>query len=237
MGDPAGIGPELAAKLLADPQNYHKANIYVLADLSEVRAAEKTAGVSIPIVDVAGPEGVQVLDDGTAPSEPIPLGKESKEAGERAMHQLKRAVAMANRNEVDAIVFTPLNKTSMHWGGMNEEDELQWFAKYLSHNGMTSEINITGDIWTARVTSHVGIKDVASKVTKKGVLDTIELLNRLLYVSLCAILHLFIGVHGLIRTDVSTASRYLVSVCAHLIRIVARMGSSAVKRSIRSSPG
>ena len=184
LGDAAGIGPELAAKLLADPQNRQKANLYVLADLSEVRAAEFMAGVTIPIVDVAGPEGVQVLDDGTAPSTPIPIGKESKEAGERAMHQLTRAVAMANRGEVDAIVFTPLNKTSMHWGGMIEEDELRWFAKYLNHDGVTSEINITRGIWTARVTSHVAINEVASRISKKGVADAIELLNRLLYVPL-----------------------------------------------------
>lgn len=78
IGDPAGVGPELAAKLLADPQNRAKADIFVLADLSEVNAAAAAAGVTIPISEVAGPEGVQVLDDGSCPPTPFILRKETK---------------------------------------------------------------------------------------------------------------------------------------------------------------
>jgi 4-hydroxy-L-threonine phosphate dehydrogenase PdxA len=182
LGDHAGVGPELAAKLLADPQNREKADIFVLADLAEVKAAAFVAGVTIPISDVAGPNGVKVLDDGSTPTTPIQVGEVSKEAGERALYQLKRAVAMANKGEVDAIVFTPLNKTSLHMAGMQEEDELRWFAKYLKHYGVTSEINIIDGLWTARVTSHVGIKDVAAIITARAVTGAIELLNVLLYV-------------------------------------------------------
>ena len=177
MGDPAGIGPELAAKLLADSENYQKADIFVLADLSEVHRAASLANVSIPIIATAGPTGVQVLDDHTAPLTPIEVGKVSKAAGERVMHQLTRGVELANAGKIDAIFFTPLNKTSCHLAGMHEEDELRWFAKALKYDGVTSEINITTGLWTSRVTSHIGIKDVASRVTKQGVFDAIELLH------------------------------------------------------------
>lgn len=183
LGDPAGVGPELAVKLLADPKNRQRADIFVLADLSEIKAAEAAAGVTIPISSKAGPDSVQVLDDGTAPITPIPVQTESLEAGERALHQLKRAVAMASRGEIDGICFTPLNKTSMHLAGMQEEDELRWFAKTLGYEGFTSEINIIKGLWTARVTSHIGIKDVAGRIKKEKVAAAIELLHTLLYVS------------------------------------------------------
>jgi 4-hydroxy-L-threonine phosphate dehydrogenase PdxA len=182
FGDPAGIGPELAVKLLADPKNQEKADIFVLADLLEVNAAALAAGVNISIVDVAGSDGVQVLDDGSAPSEAIKIREVSTQAGERALHQLKRAVKLANEGKVDAIVFTPLNKTSLHLAGMHEDDELRWFAKYLNHDGVTSEINITKGLWTSRVTSHIGIKDVAARVKAERVTESIELLSTLLYV-------------------------------------------------------
>jgi 4-hydroxy-L-threonine phosphate dehydrogenase PdxA len=180
IGDPAGVGPELAAKLLADPQNRAKADIFVLADLSEVKAAAAAAGVTIPISEVAGPDGVQVLDDGSCPSAPFILRKETREGGERCLHQLRRAMDMANRDEIDAIVFTPLNKTSLHLAGMGEMDELHWFAKYFKHDGFHCEINVIEGLWTARVTSHLGIKDVAKNVTEKSVGDAIELLHTLL---------------------------------------------------------
>ena len=180
MGDPAGVGPELAARLLADPRNRAKADIYVLADQSEVDDAARLVGVEIPCASSPSANAVCVLDDHTRPSEPIAIGQISKVAGARVMHQLNRALALANEGKVGAIVFTPLNKTSLHMGGMHEEDELRWFAKTLHHDGLTSEINIIDGLWTARVTSHVAIKDVAERVTEQAVYDSVELLHTLL---------------------------------------------------------
>jgi 4-hydroxythreonine-4-phosphate dehydrogenase len=182
LGDPAGVGPELGAKLLADPNNRARADLIVLADKSEVEAAAAVAQVTIPIADQAGPDSVQVLDDGTAPTTPIERGKISVEAGARTLYQLQRAVALVNTGKADAIVFTPLNKTSLHMAGMHEEDELRWFAMHMGHEGTTSEINIIPGLWTSRVTSHVGIKDVSARINKHGVKNAVELLHSLLYV-------------------------------------------------------
>jgi 4-hydroxythreonine-4-phosphate dehydrogenase len=105
---------------------------------------------------------------------------ESEAAGARVLHQLRRAVALVNDGEADAIVFAPLNKTSLHLAGMKHEDELRWFADELGYTGTTSELNILDGLWTARVTSHVGIEDVAALVTQERVVAAIELLNGVL---------------------------------------------------------
>jgi len=189
MGDPAGVGPELAARVLADPRNRAKADIYVLADQAEVDAAAALVGVTIPCASSPSADAVCVLDDNTMPSAPIPRGQISVEAGQRTLYQLNRALDLANQGKVGAIMFTPLNKTSLHMAGMREEDELRYFAMKLNHEGTTSEINIIQDgagptsrqLWTARVTSHIGIKDVADRVTQQGTLEAIELLHTLLH--------------------------------------------------------
>lgn len=189
MGDPAGVGPELAARLLANPANRAKADIYVLADRSEVEAAAKVVGVEIPMTsDRPSTSAVCVLDDGTAPAAgSIPMREVSKAAGDRAMYQLNRALAMAKQGTIGGIVFTPLNKTSMHLAGMREEDELRWFAKSLQYDGTTSEINILSggkeNLWTARVTSHIPMRDVADNVKEAKVVSVIQLLHQLLYES------------------------------------------------------
>lgn len=181
FGDPAGIGPELAAKLLSNQSNLAKADILILADQQELEAAEEAAGgVKIPLFTIAAASGAQLLDDDTAAeSGHISLSRVTKAAGERSMHQLRRAIHLARTGQVDAIVFAPLNKSSLKMAGMNEEDELRWFAKQLDFPGTTSEINISGDLWTARVTSHVGIERVASLVTRQSTVKAIELLHRL----------------------------------------------------------
>ncbi|MGI6878539.1 4-hydroxythreonine-4-phosphate dehydrogenase PdxA [Microbacterium sp. gxy059] len=180
LGDPAGIGPELAAKLMSRPENRRAARILLLADRSELEAAAAQAQVDVPPIGADLEDGIVLLDDGSAPTEPIELGVVSEAAGARVKHQLLRALALVNEGEADAIVFAPLNKTSLHLAGMNHEDELRWFAEELGYTGTTSELNILDGLWTARVTSHVGIQDVAALVTQERVVAAIELLHGVL---------------------------------------------------------
>lgn len=174
LGDPSGVGPELIAKLLSNIANQKRADIVLLADHTELQAAiEDAGGVHVST------SGIRVLDDGTASNYHTTRSQVSKASGARCIHQLKRALKLVQAGEVDAIVFGPLNKSSLKKAGMTEEDELRWFAKQLDFKGTTSEINIAGELWTGRVTSHIGIEDVAARITKQSVLKAIELLHRL----------------------------------------------------------
>lgn len=183
LGDSSGIGPELIAKLLSNPSNRQRADIVLLADKSELESAISDAGgVQIAISADPGPNGIQVLDDNSASQFPSTRGQVSKVSGGRSMHQLRRALKLVQVGEIDGIVFAPLNKSSLKQAGMTEEDELRWFANQLRFEGVTSEINIAGELWTARVTSHIGVEDVAGRITRGATLKAIELLHRLRYV-------------------------------------------------------
>ena len=184
LGDPSGIGPELAAKLLSNNANLERADIVLLADNSELQSAIQDAGgVQVTVTTGRpGPHGVQVLDDNTASQYPSVRGEVSKASGARCMYQLKRALKLVQAGEIDGIVFAPLNKSSLKLAGMTEEDELRWFANQLDFRGTTSEINIAGPLWTGRVTSHIGLEEVAERITKERTLRAIGLLQRLRYV-------------------------------------------------------
>lgn len=180
LGDPAGVGPELAAKVIANPDNRRKAQILVLADRDEIDAGLRQADLAMPPVGADLEDGIVILDDSSAPTSGIPAATESAQAGARALHQLRRAVALVQAGDADAIVFAPLNKTSLHLAGMTHEDELRWFADELGFAGTTSELNVLDGLWTARVTSHVGIEAVAQLVTKDRVIAAIDLLHAVL---------------------------------------------------------
>ena len=57
MGDPAGISPELAAKLLASPELRAAARIVVFGDQRILRGGADVAGVSLEL-DVVGPDSI-----------------------------------------------------------------------------------------------------------------------------------------------------------------------------------
>lgn len=183
LGDQAGVGPELIAKLLSNYENLEKADILVMCDKEEYDAARADAGgVEVPPSNGVAPPRVRIMHDGTMPKNSMARAEVHRQNGERCIHQLQRCLDLVRSREIDAIVFGPLNKSSLKKAGMTEEDELRWFAKQLNFTGTTSEINIAGPLWTARVTSHVGVEKVAKMVTKESTLKAIELLNRLRYV-------------------------------------------------------
>src|SRR5882724_10217400 len=57
----------------------------------------------------------------------------------------------------------------MKMAGLEEEDELRFLAGLLRHTGYCSEINICGNLWTTRVTSHVPFREVADLITAEKV--------------------------------------------------------------------
>ncbi|NNM47521.1 4-hydroxythreonine-4-phosphate dehydrogenase PdxA [Knoellia koreensis] len=179
LGDPAGIGPELAVRLLADPANRERAQVLVLAEPEEFAAHCAEAGVEVPLSDTPGP-GLVTLVGAGAPVQQVERRKVSTAAGERVMTDLTKALRLYEEGTVDAIMFTPLNKASLHLAGMHEEDELRWFAKQLGFDGVTSELNFVPDLVTSRVTSHIPLSGVAQRINATSVLDAIRLLDDVL---------------------------------------------------------
>lgn len=179
LGDQAGIGPEIVARLLSAPENLSTVDVALLADPEEVQIAEEQAGVTIPWSLEVEPGTVQLLPDGKGDTD-IPQRSVSVQAGSRVISQLTRALKMAREGSANAIMFGPLNKTSLKMAGMNHEDELRWFATELGFDGFTSELNILENLTTARVTSHIPISQVAQHVTHQRVISAIQLLHETL---------------------------------------------------------
>ncbi len=53
IGDPSGIGPELAVRVLASPENRAKADISLIASPDEVAQLSREFGVTIPVTETS----------------------------------------------------------------------------------------------------------------------------------------------------------------------------------------
>src|SRR3954454_8433412 len=172
LGDPAGIGPELVARLLADPSTAEKADIVLISDERELADAQADAGVEFTCGELH--------DNGAARPGTFERKVATEAGGRWAMSNLRVALEMADAGDVDAIVFAPLNKSSLHLAGMQEKDELRWFETILGAEAYTCELNVLPTIWTARVTSHVSIAEVDAGITRENVLGAGRLLHTVL---------------------------------------------------------
>jgi 4-hydroxythreonine-4-phosphate dehydrogenase len=189
IGDPAGIGPELTAKVLADASARQQADILLIADRAEAEKGMRYAGVEFPYQVVASPDALAEASGETPvlydfrgnTAGPFPFAEASEIGGRYCLETLKVAVSLALAGKVDGIVYAPLNKTSLHMAGMQEGGgELSWFAGQLGHTGPYCEFNVLGDLWTSRVTSHVAIQKVASLITEEAIIEAADLTHRAL---------------------------------------------------------
>jgi 4-hydroxythreonine-4-phosphate dehydrogenase len=180
LGDPAGIGPELVARLLADPRTTQTADIVLISDEHELADAKADAGVEFDHGTTPQPRRPRLHDNGAARSGTFERRAATAAGGRWAMSNLRVALEMADAGEVDAILYAPLNKSSLHLAGMREKDELRWFESVLGAQAYTCELNVLPTIWTARVTSHVSIADVAAGITRENVLGAARLLHTVL---------------------------------------------------------
>lgn len=182
LGDPTGIGPELIAKLLADPATMSSADIVVIGSRSEFERGQLIAGVEIECQPIEAIEdadygcGKPAFLDVPCEHSDLPHGRVSAEAGRHCLDVFGVALDLAAAGTIDALCFAPLNKEALHKGGNPFEDELHWFANRLGVNGFISEVNVLDGVWTSRVSSHIPMRLAAKHVTAERVDAAIALI-------------------------------------------------------------
>ena len=191
LGDPAGIGPELMAKLLTRRDVIERAKVVLVGDAWLWEEGQAIAGVSVATRTVDRFEEVRSFPDGSPLFLPVesvrpgeaPRSTVSIASGASVLKVLEMCLDAASVGLIDAICFAPLNKRSMIISGMKFSDELHFFADHLKVSSYLCEFNTLGNLWTSRISSHVPFKDVVLYLTKERIIDAVKLLYDALHLA------------------------------------------------------
>ena len=183
IGDPAGVGPELVVKLLAD-ESAGQANVYVIGSRAVLAGAMHETGVhrDLPIVALSDigsrdlPSPVLVDWPGLN-ADGFERGPAKADNAKFMLDMLTLGARLTQQGATDALCFAPLNKGALRAGGMQQQDELRWFEDLLGCHSYTGELNVLDTLWTSRVTSHVALRDVSGLLTPEGVADAAKLIT------------------------------------------------------------
>jgi 4-hydroxythreonine-4-phosphate dehydrogenase len=183
LGDPAGIGAELVAKLAATPGIAEDVTMVVVGDrwlwedgqaIAQLRpACSEVRSFAEPVHS----PGVHFLPLDTVRREEVKPGVADASGGRSVMQALRHCLGATARGEIDGICYAPLNKLAMKRGGLQHQDELHFFAEELGLKRFCTEINVLDRLWTARITSHVPLRDVAAGITRERIGDCLRLLH------------------------------------------------------------
>lgn len=187
LGDPAGIGPELIARLMARRDLMEQANVVLVGDPWLWAEGQRVARLNVATATVDSFTAVRSRANTSTPAflavdtvHPDQVHRSLAEAagGASVLVVLDRCMDAALARQIDAICFAPLNKYAMKLGGMKFEDELHHFARHLGVSGYFCEFNTLDGLWTSRVSSHVPLKDAPKYLTKDRIIDAASLIYR-----------------------------------------------------------
>lgn len=185
IGDPAGIGPEIALKALSAVRPRIDAGEFALLIVGDIKAIERASavvGVKCPQAVVTRAEAacappVAILNVGT--EEPVEIGRICAEGGRQAFDAVEAATRLAQARAVSAIVTGPLNKEALHLGGHHYAGHTEMLA-YLTGVSGSVMMLAHGNFRVSHVTTHCALSDVPAKATRERIEHVVRLTNQAL---------------------------------------------------------
>ncbi len=177
MGDPAGVGPEIIAKAVADPEVGALCRPLTIADAGVMRAAVEITGEPLRVVAVDEPEQARfepgtlvVLDLRNVDLSTLRRGVVAAAAGKAAIEAIWRAAELALAGRVDAIVTAPIHKEAAKLAGMGFPGHTEALT-YLSGLPPGSEAMMLASerLRIAHVTTHRPLASVAAALTTEQI--------------------------------------------------------------------
>ncbi len=126
LGDPAGIGPEIVVRTVADKSLFEEARCIVIGDAKAAEQAIAVTGVELKVNCVEDPsagdysEGVlNLIDLGNVGMDGFEYGKVSAMCGKAAFEYIAEGIRLTLDGKADAIATAPINKEAIRAAGID----------------------------------------------------------------------------------------------------------------------
>lgn len=181
MGDPAGCGPEIIAKVLTNKQTYHTALPFVVGSADVMNWALGVIGQPAAVRSIHQPAEavfelgvVNVLEPFALDFSELRMGKIQSLAGRAAYQYLTTAIDLAMAGEVDALVTAPLNKDAMNQAGYHFDGHTEILAQQTGSKKVTMML-ASKNFRVTHVSTHCSLREAIERCKTSRILDVIQL--------------------------------------------------------------
>lgn len=183
QGDPAGVGPELCLRLLAEPALLEECTPVIFGDARVLRACAAHLGRAwtVPVLTwdqwwSGAPEysSAVVVDCREIELENFRPGVVNRHTGQAAFRYVQRAIDAALAGRVEGVCTAPLHKEALHQAGIPFPGHTEIFA---SRTGAARScmMQYSEELTCTFVTTHIGYAEVPRHLSRERVLEVIEL--------------------------------------------------------------
>jgi 4-hydroxythreonine-4-phosphate dehydrogenase len=179
MGDPAGIGPEIVVRALADPETYHICRPLLVGDGSVMKATLEGMGMLLKLNAIAEvseaqfkPGQIDLYDLKNVDMQRLNKAQVSAMGGKAAYEYIIRAIDMAMAGEVDAIVTCPIHKDALNQAGYHYPGHTEILADRTGTTDFAMML-VAGKLRVVLVTIHVALEKAIQLINEERVLRAI----------------------------------------------------------------
>ena len=179
LGDPAGIGPEIVVKSLANPNIYEVCHPIVIGDSVVIRQALTLCHQSLKINVVEKPNigkyevgYIDLIDLQNIDISQLHQGTIQASCGKAAYEYIETAVKLAMAGEVNALATTPINKESLRAAGINQIGHTEILAALSQADDPLTMFEVRG-MRVFFLSRHVSLRQACDLVTKERMLNYI----------------------------------------------------------------
>lgn len=182
MGDPAGIGPEVVLKAVAEEEIRRACIPVIIGDAQllahTARTLDLQSGYDIVRAEEPFPEHTEPviyhLDNITGFIEP---GIESGAAGKAAGGYIEAAVELCAAGSIDAVATAPINKRALFLGGYSFPGHTEFFAHLTGAEDYAMAF-VAGNLRIVLLSTHVPLAEAIRLVERDRIVRRINLTNR-----------------------------------------------------------
>ena len=181
LGDPAGTGPEIITKALADPAVRSLARLIVVGDAATLDRAQAFTGTKLrinAIADVAdarfAADSVDVLDLKNVDATRLQLGRVDPLAGQAAYESIRTATELALAGKVAAIVTSAINKAALNAAGHHFDGHTGLLAHLCNAPGATMML-AADKLRVSHVSTHVSLREAIDRVRPERIVKVLQL--------------------------------------------------------------
>ncbi|HJU55016.1 MAG TPA: 4-hydroxythreonine-4-phosphate dehydrogenase PdxA [Pyrinomonadaceae bacterium] len=183
MGDPAGIGPEVVLKAVAEEEVRRACVPVIIGDAQllahTARTLDLQCGYDIVRFDEQLPDDIREpvifhLDNVSGHVEP---GIESGTAGKAAAGYIEAAVRLCAAGSVDAIATAPINKRALFLGGYSFPGHTEFLAQLTSTEEYAMAF-VASNLRVVLISTHVPLAEAIRLVERDRIVRTARLTDR-----------------------------------------------------------
>lgn len=166
LGDPAGIGPEVAVKAL-HAAHRPMAEYVVYGPAWALALGAEQSGLPLP--------DCEMVDVDTPPGSDFRVGAVSAACGEAGVRTVERCARAAIAGDVAAMMTCPLHKEAIHAAGYVDDIGHQEILARLTGAETTATMLMTPGLRVVHLSTHKSLIDAARFVTRRNVLAKLRL--------------------------------------------------------------